>query len=87
MNFKEKETAKPTYVSTLFLPIPGKSPKKVNKISKYFLKKYKSSSEETVCLSILQEFLYKYFQEFLYNYCNGNLENQGNISTPLKQED
>jgi len=38
MNFKEKEMAKPTYVSTLPPPILVKSPKKVKEISKYFKK-------------------------------------------------
>ena len=38
---KGKETVKPTFVSPLFLPIPAKSPKEVNKISKYFKKNEK----------------------------------------------
>jgi len=37
-NFKEKEMAKPIYVSALSSPIPEKSPKEVNEISKYFKK-------------------------------------------------
>ena len=38
MNFKEKEIAKPTYISALPSLISVKSPKKVNKISEYFKK-------------------------------------------------
>ena len=39
VNNKGKETVKPTYISSLSPPIPAKTPKEVNKISKYFKKK------------------------------------------------
>jgi len=38
VNNKGKETAKPTFISLLLLPIPAKSQKEVNEISKYFKK-------------------------------------------------
>ena len=37
-NIKEKEKAKPTFISPVPLPIPAKTLKEVNKISKYFKK-------------------------------------------------
>ena len=41
VNNKEKETAKPTFILPLSLPIPAKSQKKVNKLLKYFKKNNK----------------------------------------------
>ena len=38
VNNKDKETVKPTYISSLSLPILAKIPKEVNEISKYFKK-------------------------------------------------
>jgi len=35
---KGKETVKPTYISPLPPPIPAKTPKEVNEVSKYFMK-------------------------------------------------
>lgn len=37
-NNKEKNVVKPPYISSLLPPIPAKSPKEVNEISKYFKK-------------------------------------------------
>ena len=35
---KGKKTVKPTYISLLLPPIPAKTPKEVNEVSKYFKK-------------------------------------------------
>ena len=47
ISIKDKETAKPTFISSLSPPIPAKSPKKVNKISKYFKKNKKQLQKKS----------------------------------------
>ena len=44
---KEKETIKPTFVSSLPSLIPAKSQKEINEISKYFKKNDKLSMKKT----------------------------------------
>ena len=46
VNNKEKEMAKPTFISLLPLPIPAKSKKEVNEILKYFKKNNKSPQKK-----------------------------------------
>ena len=47
VNNKEKEIAKPTFLSPLLLPIPAKSQKEVNEILKYFKKSDKTSQKKS----------------------------------------
>jgi len=47
VSLKGKEMVKPTFVSSLLPPIPAKSQKEVNKISKYFKKNTKASPSKS----------------------------------------
>jgi len=47
ISLKDKETVKPTFVSSLLPPIPAKSQKEINEISKYFKKNTKTSPSKS----------------------------------------
>ena len=90
-SIKGKETAKPTFVSSLSSLIPAKSPKEVNEISKYFKNSFSNITLDT--LKIKESFPHLWNEKIdqvqkIINETNDKLKSCLNMTTkgPLQKQ-